>query len=146
MSEIEKYGVAFLSFIAVVLLAGCPEAARESGDTSGDAEVVGAAQTEKLEIPNKVKKRLDFPAEYTITELDETRTTVYLVYVVNPPRTEEIAQMIIADLETRGYGSGDNPSRILEGVTFTGGELREVYVKVTEEYGKGTIVTLDIKI
>ncbi len=139
----------FIAFAFVLCgcfcFAACPSPAN-NGDSGNGAAAGVTDQTAKFEVPNKIKKHFDFPAEFTIIELDETRTTVRLVYVVNPPRTQEIAQMIIADLETRGYQSGDNPSRILEGVTFTGGEFREVYVKVTEEYDKGTIVTLDVKI
>ena len=88
---------------------------------------------------------MDFPADFALEEVDETREGVHIVYTANPPRTEEIAQLHIGDLSTRGYTTDDNPSRILEGVEFTGGEWRSIYIKVTEEASRGTVVTIDIR-
>lgn len=145
VSDMKIFCAAITLTIVALLLSGCPKPANGGGAGGSDN---GASPTPdvKLEVPSKLKKRMDFPASFTVVELEETRTTVYIVYTVYPARTQEIAQMIIADLGTRGYRTDDNPSRILEGVSFTGGELREIFVKVTEEYDRGTVVTLDVKI
>lgn len=140
-----------ISIFILTMLVSCPVPSGDNSQNTGSTGTAGDNSDnpnqndgDKLEMPDKLLKSMDFPAEYTIIELTDTRENAHVVYTVNPPRTQEIAQLHITDLQTRGYTSDDNPSRILEGVEFTGGEWRRIYVKVTEESGKGTIVTIDV--
>ena len=140
---------------AIALLCACPVLKRggddatgsgtaASGNGSGEPSDQTGESAKKLEIPRKVLRLMDFPADFTLVEVNDGRDAAHIVYTVNPPRTAEIAQMHISDLNTRGYTTDDNASRILEGVEFKGGECKSIYVRVTEEASRGTVVTIDL--
>ncbi len=137
-----------LLLTVLFFLVSCPTIKTNSDNPTSASQNVASDASDNPEIkysmPKKLLKSMDFPAEYSIVELIDERDRARVVYVVKPPRTQEIAQLHLTDLQTRGYNCGDNPSRILEGVEFTGGEWRRIYIKVTEEYDKGTIVTIDV--
>jgi hypothetical protein len=133
----------------LVMIVSCP--IKDNSETTVPNEtadnkenLTNKGSSVKYEMPDRLVKSMDFPAEYTIIELTESQQSAHVVYTVNPPKTQEIAQLHLTDLQTRGYTSGDNPSRILEGIEFTGGEWRKIYVKVSEEADKGTVVTIDV--
>jgi len=150
---------AILILAAALSFAACPRgdggastpndsataSANSAGESAGPKTAESAAPDKPLEIPRKLSREIGFPAEYKITEASETRDGAHVVFTVNPPLTAEIAQFYIGDLETKGYHSDDNASRILEGVTFAGGKFQSVYIKVTETYKDGTSVTIDVE-
>ncbi|MCD6118911.1 hypothetical protein J7K50_03630 [bacterium] len=147
-----KPAVRIILVTLVIFITACPNQGGGGGENGAidEAHVSGGVTADddsgdKLELPRKVTRAMDFPASFTLEEVVEARTGVHIMYTVNPPKTQEIAQMHIADLETRGYTSGDNPSRILEGVDFSGGEFLRIHIKVTEDYERGTVVTIDIE-
>ncbi|MEP0814665.1 MAG: hypothetical protein HRF49_08385 [bacterium] len=148
--------VIFVVVLAALAFSACPKSvggfSREAGGdagaaSGGESNVSGdrGASEKPLKIPRNIERELDFPAEYVLKEVVDSRTSGKVVYAVNPPRTEEIIRFHIGDLESKGYHSDDNPSRILEGVTFTGGAYRSVYIRVTEDYKEGTVVTIEVE-
>lgn len=142
-----------IATLCLSALSGCPRPVR-AGDASSSATIGGAssgakpaestAPAKKLKIPRNVERELEFPASYTLKEVTDTPQSAHIVFTVKPPRTEEIAQFYISDLETKGYHSDDNASRILEGVTYTGGGFQSITIQVTETYEEGTVVTIDV--
>jgi hypothetical protein len=78
-----------------------------------------------------VLNNIPLPDNSTVTQYSDMGDCHYIA-VNSPEDALQTCKMMIVGLGQRGYDSGDNPSRILEGVEFNNQRARfpRLYVKV----------------
>ncbi|MCH7471692.1 hypothetical protein IIA79_01880 [bacterium] len=134
-----------LLVLAAAVLAGCPKT-QSVGSASPPQQPPQASQplpasqqpvSKQPSVPSSVSRDLPgWDDSFTVLEYNGQRSAPR-VKARSPWDADATAKWMIAKLAEAGYESGDNPSRILEGVEYTNpqGEYEALYIKVSLERG-----------
>lgn len=131
-----------------LLLASCPQAAkfRDQQIAESHSLAQGDRITPPVTAPAKAEDfEDDLPVDKTwpVLEYKEDPGSIHLKLLSNAS-AEQTITWIDGRLHTMGFESGDNLSRILEGVTYMGkGKYSRIYVKI--DVNSSEQVTVDIK-
>ena len=82
-----------------------------------------------------MQRELPLDARFTIEALNEQQGGVVELEAISSDDLLETSKYLVSSLARLGYESGDNASRILEGVTYSkdSGKVRELFVKLTQD-------------
>jgi len=131
------------TFLIVVLLAACSllsacnelkqwrnSQIQQSHKIAQGSSITPPAQP--ISVPDGVRKELPLDDSFTILSYSDSGDTVNLSALSAWDATTT-AQWLVARLSELGYDSGDNPSRILEGVEYRRerGDFTALYIKLS---------------
>lgn len=129
---------------ALLLLAGCNKGGAKgaAGAPSAPPQPSAAAQQQST-VPDEVMRFLPIDANYEILSFSEDKTAYYLT-AQSKQDAMTTAGALLKSLSDNGFSNLDNPSRILEGSEFEGGNgrFKRMYVKASLDADSKCIVEI----
>jgi len=147
-----------LGLSIVVFIAGCPlkppANTRHPAATSPSvgnpaapaANPATPASGQAIVIPDDVREALPLDPSFTPLEYSANGSEVHLK-ALSAWDTQRTSEWLLTEMERRGYTSEDNPSQILEGLTFTNAQAKykSVVVKATQHRSDQCTVEITAK-
>lgn len=138
--------VSTILLAAVLLLASCPAKKGGSQSASGGSQATGqgnapgqsqppAGSTSPATLSRSIERELPLDSSFVIDSVQQLPGGNYAIEATSSQDTLQTSTLLISRLQQLGYETGDNPSRILEGASYSKpqGKVRELEVRVSLE-------------
>jgi hypothetical protein len=151
MNKANLLSVGLVLIGALALAAGCPKPPPASTSQPAAASAAAAnpappGSGQAIVIPDDVREALPLDPSFTPLEYSDSGGEVH-IKALSAWDTQRTSEWLLAEMERRGYTYEDNPSRILEGLTFTNPQAKytSVMIQATEHLSKQYTVEITAK-